>query len=201
MFVIVVGTFTSCTATAPESDEAGDSAGRIVTMQFRPLPNSSSLLGKRVDDRQGKCSFRPPADWDPVDSGNAALGSPHGFMPRMRFRNQASGDFADIGGLEEAPAEIDEEYLIDSRNSIEKTLRAAKSGTLLGVDLFKFRETFIIQTMTKNRKSVVLQLLLFGKGGRAAQITFSVGIARYHALARTIEGSIASFEWLPSLPL
>jgi len=167
----------------------------IDEMNFRQVAIDDPLLGPAFKQKEAFYSIRPPAGWKFVSK----LGPLEKKLQYpVRFENPKTGDFLSVGLLQGGPKTLSIESLSRFRGDYLGSVKKAGIGKVVGSDLFGFGHHECLQVLLQQKEKVVLQLLVFDEPGSFAQLVFSAGQGHYHEIARTIEASIASFEW-PSL--
>ncbi len=163
----------------------------IDTMDIRGVEEEDPLLGKRLAQKEAFYSIRPPAGWKALPIGDTEKP----LQYAVRFKDPKTTDFMALGLIQGGPQDLSIEGLSKFRGDFLGTVRKKGLGQIVGSDLFHFSHYTCLQVVAKNKKNVVLQLLIFDQPGSFLQLAYSVDQSRYHPLARAIEASIASLEW------
>ncbi len=167
-----------CSGCSGGSGKDGRKEG-ISRMNIRPERKGEALLGPRHQGTGGKYSICPPRGWTVGRARPAGLGG----ESLEAAPAAGSGRFLSLAKLEA------------ERKALDESLRKDSEATLLGTDLFIFREFYVIQSLVRRGNWVSLRLKLFAPSGKALQLAYRVRAERYRGEARAIEASIASVEF------
>jgi hypothetical protein len=162
----------------------------VRNLNFRSVADTDPILARRYESTEGHYSIRPPAGW--LKSPASTLPARGKIRGYALFRDKATGEEMNICSPASDLRPPDITMLRQIREGIIRTAKNNPKSTMLGTDIYGYRGRYFVQALAREGDWVFLQLSVFTPEGGMTMLEYKVRAERYQAMARALEGSIAS---------